>query len=346
MGEVTVRVPRLRRVAGRYFWRPTPAVKKLGFRAQPLGPDFVRAVEAARRLNEQVERKLAGVEAGPAPGTIAALMLAYEREERFAGLAHNTRRQYLGIMREIARNAGDLAVADITRRDMKALYRSLRQRGTSIAAAHMRLWRILLGYAVDEGLRADNPATKLNVAAGRARTQTWTPAEVATFCVAAEAVGRPSIALAVRLAYEAGQRVSDVLRASWRDLEGGALRVVQQKTGAKVTVPLSAGLLADLERMERRAVTIVAHDGSGQPWGDYAFRAQFNRIRAKAGLRHLRFHDLRRTALTEAGAGGATVVELRALGGHADLSSLQRYVVPTADAARGAQDKRGTKWQK
>ena len=48
------------------------------------------------------------------------------------------------------------------------------------------------------------------------------------------------------------------------------------------------------------------------------------------------------TALTEAGSGGATLMELRALGGHADVASLQRYVVPDVEAARGAQNKRAT----
>lgn len=346
MGEVSVNVPRLRRIAGRYYWRPTPAIRKLGFRMVALGADLLKAVDIARRLNAQVERQLAGIAEGPKEGTVAALLRAYEADEHFATLRPNTRRQYLSIMREIATNAGDIAVAGITRKDLKTTYRALQPRGLAVAAAHMRFWRLLLKFAMDEGLRPDNPATSLGIKTPKARTQTWTPEEVGTFCAAAERLGKPSVALAVRLAYETGQRVSDVLRATWRDVEGGALRVEQVKTGARVAVPLSVEMLAVLDRAERRAVTIIAHDATGRPWGDWAFRAQFNRIRDKAGLKHLRFHDLRRTALTEAGAGGATVVELRALGGHRDLASLNRYVVPTSDAAKGAQDKRRTKWQK
>ena len=346
MGEVSLSVPRLRRIAGRYYWRPTPAIKRLGFRQVALGSDLVKAIDLAQRLNAQVERQLAGAAEGPREGTVSALLLAYEREDHFATLRHNTRRQYLGIMREIAKNAGDLSVAGITRKDMKAVYRALKPRGLAVAAAHMRFWRILLKYAMDEGLRPDNPATSLGVTAAKARTQTWTPDEVGRLCDTAERAGKPSIALAVRLAYETGQRVSDVLRASWRDLDGGALRVEQVKTGAKVAVPLSAEMQAELERTPRRALTIIVSDATGRPWTDVNFRAHFNAVRAKAGLRHLRFHDLRRTALTEAGAAGATVHELQALGGHRDLASLQRYVIPGRQAAQGAQDKRRTRWQK
>jgi hypothetical protein len=31
MGQIEVNIPRLRQIHGRYFWRPTKAVKALGF---------------------------------------------------------------------------------------------------------------------------------------------------------------------------------------------------------------------------------------------------------------------------------------------------------------------------
>jgi hypothetical protein len=34
-----VDVPRLRKIAGRYYWRPTPTIKALGFENQALGSD-------------------------------------------------------------------------------------------------------------------------------------------------------------------------------------------------------------------------------------------------------------------------------------------------------------------
>lgn len=340
MGKITMSVPRLRRIAGRWYWRPTPAIKRLGFRAVALGADIKAAIDMAERLNRAVAAELAGKRRGPRPGSIAALLDLYEADERFAALKPNSRRQYLSIMKEIRRNAGDLDVAGITRKDMKATYRALQARGPSVAAAHMRFWRVLLGHAVDEGIRPDNPATRLRVKAAPARSTTWTSAELAAFCACAAAQGRASVALAVRLADETSQRVGDVLRASWRDWDGISLAVEQMKTGARVRVPVSAELRDTLGAVERIAVSIVADERNRAPYGDHAFRQHFNRIRAKAGLAHLRFHDLRRTALTEAGAGGASVMELRALGGHADVASLQRYVVPTSDAAQGAQAKR------
>ena len=50
MGGIKVVVPRLRCIHGRYFWRPTKAVKQIGFANVPLGSDLVNAIQEARRL--------------------------------------------------------------------------------------------------------------------------------------------------------------------------------------------------------------------------------------------------------------------------------------------------------
>jgi len=51
-----VNVPRMRCIHGRYFWRPTKAVKRLGFANVALGADLLKAVQEAGRLNDEVEK--------------------------------------------------------------------------------------------------------------------------------------------------------------------------------------------------------------------------------------------------------------------------------------------------
>jgi len=43
--------------------------------------------------------------------------------------------------------AGNAQVAAITRKGLKATYKALKPRGLHIAAAHMRIWSILMGVA-------------------------------------------------------------------------------------------------------------------------------------------------------------------------------------------------------
>src|SRR5215471_13541003 len=101
MGQIEVNVPRLRCIHGRYFWRPTKAVKQLGFANVPLGSDLVKAVQEARRRNDEVERVRRRADDGPVHGSIAHVIKTYREDEAFAQLKPRTRSGYERILREI-----------------------------------------------------------------------------------------------------------------------------------------------------------------------------------------------------------------------------------------------------
>jgi integrase len=347
MGQVRVSVSRLRLVSGRYFWRPVPALRKLGFENEALGADPTKAIERATALNARVERELKGLRPEPLEGTLAALCRLYQNDEAYEGLKLNTKRQYLGIMAAIEKTAGDIKVASITRKDLKQTYRGLLSRGMAMAAAHMRVWRILLGFAVDEGWISINPATRLKVRNAPARTQIWKRSEVESFCAFCRSEGAASVALAVWLAYDIGQRQMDVLRLRWTDWDGDSIALTQMKTGERVRVPVSPETALLLKDVPRSSTCIVTDERHGKPYGEHVFRQRFKKLRAKGPTgTHLTFHDLRRTALTEAGSSGSTDAEIMALSGHRDRKSVSVYVRPTSDQAQRAQDKRRNKWQK
>ena len=54
--------------------------------------------------------------------------------------------------------------------------------------------------------------------------------------------------------------------------------------------------------------------------------ARFKRARDAAGLRPLRFHDLRHTYGSLLAAAGVPVVEIQAAMGHADIQTTSRYM--------------------
>ncbi len=100
-------------------------------------------------------------------------------------------------------------------------------------------------------------------------------------------------------------------------------------------------LKRELRMAKRTTETMVTNEATGRPWTVTGFDHAFAEIRAKAGIPNsLWFRDLRRTALTEAGAGGATVPQLQAMSGHRTVSQLQVYVNPTSEAADAAMDAR------
>jgi integrase len=335
-----VDVPRLRKISGRYYWRPTPTVKALGFENQALGSDRAAAVTLAERWNAAVERALKNEPAAPMPGSVADVIRDYKAGLDTSPLAEATKAGYRQTLAKIEDAWGKEPAAAITRQHLRKLVQGLADKRRQ-AKEYVKLWSIVLGHAVELGLRTDNPALGMRVKRNPSRQSKWTPDQVTACCAAAVKAGRPSIALAIRLAYETTQRQTDVLRMAWTALDGDVIRIRQSKTGRLVAVPISPALIAQLAAAPRHGVTMVISETTKRPYKVHNFDHLFADIRAAAGLpKTLWFRDLRRTGLTEAGDGGASVVELQALGGHATIQQLGEYLIPDPTAARSAVQKR------
>lgn len=338
MGEVRMMVPRLREIAGRWFWRPSKSLREQGYKNIPLGSDAMRAVEKARALNARVKWELKSAP-GPRfePGSVGDLIRIYTADDRFIGLAASTRKTYMVVLREIERNMGDDPISAIERPHLREVYRQIKARGAGIARMHMVLWYNLMDLAKDEGWRTTNPASEMGISKGDARTRVWTQDELERFRATARAAGKASIALAVDLAYDLGQRPGDVLRLSWGQWDGYQMALTQSKRKAQVTVP-AAVVRDQLNSMDRAGVQIVISEATGRPYTAHAFSGAFRRLRKLAGLpTDLQARDTRRTALTEAGDGGGTESQLQSLSGHKNRRSIESYVHPSSTMAADAQ---------
>ena len=62
----------------------------------------------------------------------------------------------------------------------------------------------------------------------------------------------------------------------------------------------------------------------------FSLNAAFKRAIQRAGLHDLRFHDLRRTAITRMADKLPNVIELAAVSGHKSLMVLKQYYRPVA----------------
>lgn len=340
MGEIRMKVKRLRRVAGSWYWRPSKSLEVKGYHSIPLGRDPVRAIEHARILNARVDRERKRT-SGPrfAPGTVGDIIRVYTDDYRFTKLAENTKRTYMPVLIEIERESGDFPITAIERPALRAAYRQISKRGKAIARLHIVLWINLMEVARDEGWRRDNPAREMGLPQGPARTRKWSTEEFERFRATAIAAGRPSLALAIDLAFDIGQRPGDTLRLTWGQWNGNGFSLSQSKTKARVAVPiLSAALREQLTGMERRGVQVIINEVTGRAYRISEFQNAFRKVRAAAGIAgDLQARDTRRTALTEAGDGGATDDQIRSLSGHRSRQAVSSYVHPTTTMASGAQ---------
>ena len=124
------------------------------------------------------------------------------------------------------------------------------------------------------------------------------------------------------LAYESGLRRSELLnlRRTDLDLTRGDLRVRDSKSGFGRTVFLSPAMGDILNHwlLENDKVNVF-------PCSIYGLRYAFERALISAGIDNFRWHDLRHCAASRLAEAGLSPLELMAVFGHRQLSSLQRY---------------------
>ncbi len=234
--------------------------------------------------------------------------------------------------------AGDIPVKGITRKAVKTWLRALAaERGPSTTRNTAAALRQLLSFGADEGWITTNPCLKMKLGTPASRHRVWTEAERDRFCAAAEAVGRPSMSLAVLLGWCLGQRPSDLRTLSWTAYDGKTIQLRQGKTDRLIAVPCLLELRRRLDNTARTSTQVVVSEATKRPYLESDFQHRFAEIRDAAGLpADLQFRDLRRTLATALGAAGCTDDQIRSVTGHTTRNVVAVYVRPDKTFAQGA----------
>ena len=128
---------------------------------------------------------------------------------------------------------------------------------------------------------------------------------------------KPLIALAI----DTGLRRGELLQLDARDfdLESGLLTITKSKNGQTRLVPLN-------KRARKTMVSLKPIDGCKFfPLSPNAVRQGFNRVRRRANLPRVRFHDLRHEAISRLFELGLSVPEVQLISGHSTSQELLRY---------------------
>ena len=103
------------------------------------------------------------------------------------------------------------------------------------ALSILKMLRVLIRHAIEIGWLKHDPSFGIK----RPKTneiRSWTDAEIAVFEKHWPIGTKQRLGFALML--YTGQRRSDVHRMTWTDVNEGTIRVAQQKTGRKLTIPL------------------------------------------------------------------------------------------------------------
>ncbi len=303
----------------RYYYR-APGRKRI-----PLpdrnDPDFKAAYDAAERGEAPA---IMSVKAKGPAGSFDQLVLAYFNSVDFKKTKPSSQAVTRGILDTFCQEHGRKPVKALTRKIVGGL---VAEKADTPAAANnlLKKLRALMGYAVRNDWRDDDPTHRVvRFKEGRGH-HTWTDAELAAFEARWPVGTRERAAYAIAL--YTGQRRSDVARMRWTDYDerAGLIEVRQDKTDKDLTIPVHRELRAILDVWPRRHVMMLVTN-RGASFSKESFGNWFAKSIASAGLPdRCVLHGLRKAAARRLAEAGCTTHQIASITGHESLEEIERY---------------------
>lgn len=316
----------------------------------------------------------------PRDKSVADLWEAFTRSKKFLGdaaagikgLAPNSRRcygEYIATLKAepIWRAPVTALSRDHFMNEERGLYHQLVKRhgramanGAMWALASAMSWGLNNGWGKRAGGEVmAHPLHRLGLPSSPPRLRVGSTIEINTLVAASAWTfvhGAPLHAVgdAIATAFFSGQRKGDVLNLVLEAAEGERMRLRQQKTGARVSIPPAAMLLDRIAAARRRRATLglkvdafnmVIDEQNGRPYAAGTFRNHFEMVRDMAArgvrdaaatleaqrqgrnepvwlvtpcpsLADFTFSDLRDSCVTWLARAGCTLSEIAAITGH------------------------------
>ena len=291
--------------------------ERIALPGEPGSSEFMEAYRAALSGAQPAKAKRSRA---IAPGSLNALVAIYKRSEEYRSCRPSTKATYDGILRRLCDKHGDKPVAGLQRSHVKAIIAAA---SPGLAGNVLDRLRTLMKLAMDEGLRHDDPTLHIKVRHRKVGFHSWTDAEIAAYEAHWPVGTRERLALALLL--YTGQRRSDVIRMGWPTYQGGAIAVVQQKTGASLVIPAHPELRAVLDNTPRDNLAFLV-TAFGKPFTPAGFTNWFRDKCRDAGLpARCKPHGLRKASARKLAEAGATPHEIKAVTGHESLREVENY---------------------
>ena len=240
-----------------------------------------------------------------------------------------TRKTYKGILdrfRDLKLGTvrcGSLPVAKLEPKHIRKMIDGMADRS---AAANnlLRIIRIVMTFAVERGWRNDNPTLHIKPLKRRSDGfMTWSEEDIAKF------EQRWELGTKERLAFDlllyTAQRSGDVRRMGPQHLANGYLRVVQEKTGEALELPIHPRLQTSLAAAPDAHLTFVVTK-RGEPYTSKGFNQWVREAANLAGLpKAASAHGLRKAAARRLAEAGCTAHMIMSVTGHRSLREVERY---------------------
>ena len=319
-----------------YYWQPSKSLTRSGYKTVALSRNKAEAYQQAEALNAKVDQWRGGLPilAQQRHGTVPWIIEQYKQSPKWAKLRPASVRSYQGNFSTILRwsaKRGDPPMRTITKLDAQNFWSDLSKHprtAQQVISRCAQLWNYAID--VDQDIVTRNPFRSLGIPQLPSRSQVWQSGQIVAAIEMAVATGYPSIALAVIIAINTAQRPSDICALRWSQYDGQYITLTQIKTGATVTIPVTAELKVALDDAKRARAAgkvvafeqdgrILINENTGRAWlNTVRLDERFRRICRAAGIPDdMQFRDLRRTATTQLAEAGCSLHEIAAIGGWA-----------------------------
>lgn len=253
----------------------------------PLGRDFGDALNKYRSMVGYTP---------PIGRTVEDLITRFETDE-LPKLKASTARNYRAWIPAIRKTWGGMDVKDVRQPHAASFLDQYPKKVT--ANRIVTLFTTMLKRAKRWGWIEVNYLEGLEKNTENRRTRRIADEEWEALLTAADG----QYGLLFRLARFTALRRSDVCALTWANVRGDRLVVITEKTQAPISLAIQGGLAEVIAEL-RRGITpfptrpLFCVKGGG-PLSSHMLGHHFDRIREKAGLTGVNFHDIRRTRITE-----------------------------------------------
>jgi integrase len=315
----------------------------------PDDPTFAEAYSAAVEGREPRRATVHRLPTAAAPRSLRAAWKVAQSSADFLEMKPISKAQQTGVAeRFLCRPVtddpketltyGDLPVAGMTRRDVKAILS--RYADTPHAAWHvLRILRKITLAALDEEWIETDPTFRVKYRPTTKGWRAWKPVELERFRARWPTGTTPRLVFALALRH--GHRRGDLAIIRWDEIEGDQLTHEQNKTGVELTLPTTNDeLAACLEAAERRGETIIT-TAYGKPFSEKSLTGRMADWTRSAGLEPgCTLHGLRKTLGKALAEGGATTRQLMDVLGHKSMQHAELY---SREAEQGKMARAGLK---
>ena len=306
-----------------------PGRKSISLPGLPGSPEFMSAYSAALDGVTPETRQAHGA------GTVSATILAYLRSAAFHDLAKDFQRSRRSCLEQFAAEHGDKRIALLEPKHVRALIEAKRETPGS-AHALMSSLSVLMAFAVDTGLRQDNPT--LGIKRPKLRGEgfkTWSEADIAQFENRHPVGSRARLALALLL--YTGQRRGDVIRMGPQHVNNGAIELRQQKTKTCLAIPIHPALAESMSATPSNHLAFLVTE-KGKPFTAGYFTRWFRIVCKEAGIADgLSAHGLRKATARRLAESGCTAHQIAAITGHKTLREVERYTKAASQVSMARQ---------